>query len=284
MLNLCHVLQFVIDGLDQCSFAQENLVRDGHDLPLHIVLELCNQLNAIHKEFGKEVFADVPFVSHQLSEDLFDERFVAERFPVVDIAGSDHEVQQVPLFVANQMQLEPVEPSHRALAPLGEPLEDLVEMDTLIPAHPQGCAVHKADSRAASHAALLDEQDERDGNLPFQFNESVIGNGMREQVSHILANFIQVKVFQTFISTQVEQDHNGYYFRFGHRAVPMVLPLGLVPDGSKAVDLDKSVINVTEVIRHAENFRNFVFSDRHSESLCVWFVAIPNLQKLSLFS
>ena len=64
----------------------------------------------------------------------------------------------------------------------------------------------------------------------------------------------------------------------------MVLPLGLVSDRNKAVDLDKSVINVAEVIRHTENFSNFVPSDRHSESLCIWLFPIPNLQKLSLFS
>ena len=66
--------------------------------------------------------------------------------------------------------------------------------------------------------------------------------------------------------------------------VPMIPPLGLIPVGSKAVNLDKSVINVAEIIRHTENFSNFVFSDRHSECLCIWVIAIPNLQKLSLFS
>lgn len=61
-----------------------------------------------------------------------------------------------------------------------------------------------------------------------------------------------LKVFQAFISTQVEQYHNRYYLGIGQRAVPMVLPLGLVSDRNKAVDFNKSVINVAEVIRHTE--------------------------------
>ena len=70
----------------------------------------------------------------------------------------------------------------------------------------------------------------------------------------------------------------------GQRAVPVVLPLRLVPLWRESVNLDKSVINMAEIIRHTEIFRNFVLGDRHSERVCFWFVVIPNLQKLSLFS
>ena len=70
----------------------------------------------------------------------------------------------------------------------------------------------------------------------------------------------------------------------GQRAVPVVLPLRLVPLWRESVNLDKSVINLAEIIRHTDNFRNFVLGDRHSERVCFWFVVIPNLQKLSLFS
>ena len=125
-------------------------------------------------------------------------------------------------------------------------------MDALVPADTQCGTVDETDSRAASHAASLHEQDERDGHLSFQFDKAVVGYGLWKQVGHILANLIQVKVFQTFISTQVEQYHNRYYLGIGQRTVPMVLPLGLVSDRNKAVDLDKSVINVAEVIRHTK--------------------------------
>ena len=257
VFNLSHILEFIIDGLNQRPFPQEDLVRDGHDLAFHVVLEFCDQLNAIHKDFGEEVLADVPLVSHKLAKYLLDKGLVPQRLPIIDIARCYHEVQQITLLVANQMQFEPVEPPHRALAPLGKFLEDLVEMDALIPAHPQGCAVHEVDSREASHAALLDEQHERNGHLTLQFDKAVIGNSHGKQVLHILANFIQIEVFQTFISTQVEQYHNGDHLGIRQRAVPVVLPLRLVPFGSESVNLDKSVVNMAEIINLTDNFSNF---------------------------
>ena len=190
MLDPGHVLQLVVDGFNQRPLAEEKLVRDGHDLPFHVILQLRNQLNPVHEKPGEVFLADVSFVPDQLAENLLYEGLVAERLPVVDVPGRDHEVQQVPLLVADQVQLEPVEPSHRTLSTPGKSLEDPVEMDALVPAYPQRGAVHEADACADSHVALLDEQDERDGDLPLQFDESVVGYGVWEQVPHMLADFV----------------------------------------------------------------------------------------------
>jgi hypothetical protein len=84
------------------------------------------------------------------------------------------------------VQFEAVEPPHRALSSLSEALEDLVQMDSLVLADTQGRAIHKTDSRATSHAALLHEQDEGNGNLPLQLDKTVIGDGLWEKVFHIL--------------------------------------------------------------------------------------------------
>ena len=284
VLNLSHVFQFVVDGLNERSLPEENAVSNGHDLSLHVTLQLCNQLNTINKKPGKEFFANVSLVSDKSTEDLLNEGLVPERLPVIHIARRDHEAQEVSLFVANEVQFETIEPSHRALVPLGKSLENPVEMDALVLADAQSRTVDKADPRAAAQAALLDEQDERYSNLSLQFNEAIIGDGVRKQVGHILVNFIQVKVFQTFIAHQMKQYHDGYHLGIGQRAVTVVLPFRLVPLWSKSVNLDKSVINVAEVIRHTENFRNFVSGDRHSESVCNSLFALTNLQKLSLFS
>ena len=54
----------------------------------------------------------------------------------------------------------------------------------------------------------------------------------------------------------MKQYHDGYHLGIGQRAVTVVLPFRLVPLGSESVNLDKSVINVAEVIRHTENFSN----------------------------
>ena len=286
VLNLSHVFQFVVDGLNERSLPEDNAVSNGHDLSLHVTLQLCNQLNTINKKPGKEFLANVSLVSDKSTEDPLNEGLVPERLPVIYIARRDHEVQEFPLFAADQMQFETVEPSHRTLPPLGESLEYIVGADALVPAHAQGGAVHETDARAGSHAASIHEQDERNHHLTLQLDEAVVGNEPREQIRHIPAYLIQVEVFKAFISAQMEQYHDGYHLGVGQPAVPMIPPLRLVPLGGKSVGLDKSVIYSAEVIRHTENFSNFVIVDRHSESLCFWglFFVFPNLQKLSLFS
>ena len=45
------------------------------------------------------------------------------------------------------MQLEPEEPAHGALPPLGNALERLVDVDSLISAYPERSAVYEADAR-----------------------------------------------------------------------------------------------------------------------------------------
>lgn len=179
VLDLRDVLKLTVDGLDQSPLAQEDFVRDCHKLALHVALKLCYQLDAVHEKSGEEVSADVSLVSDQLSEDPFDEGFVPERIPVVNIARCEHEVQEFPLFAADQMQFEAVEPSHRTLPPLGESLEYLVEADALVPAHAQGGTVHETDARAGSHAASIHEQDEGDHHLTLQLDEAVVGNEPR---------------------------------------------------------------------------------------------------------
>ena len=86
VLDLRDVLKLTVDGLDQSPLAQEDFVRDCHKLALHVALKLCYQLDAVHEKSGEEVPADVSLVSDQLSEDPFDEGFVPERIPVVNIA------------------------------------------------------------------------------------------------------------------------------------------------------------------------------------------------------
>ena len=51
------------------------------------------------------------------------------------------------------------------------------------------------------------------------YKRQIIGDGVRKQVGHILVNFIQVKVFQTFIAHQMKQYHDGYHLGIGQRAV-----------------------------------------------------------------
>lgn len=45
----------------------------------------------------------------------------------------------------------------------------------------------------------------------FQFQETVIGNSMREQMAHVLADGLQVEMLQAAETKGVEQDEDHHY-------------------------------------------------------------------------
>ena len=55
------------------------------------------------------------------------------------------------------MKFETEEPTHGAFSSLGYTLEYLVDMNALIPANAQRCAVDKTDTGAFAQKSLLDE-------------------------------------------------------------------------------------------------------------------------------
>ena len=112
VFNLGDVLEFIIYGLDDSPLSQQNLVVHIHQSALHVVPELCYQLDSIGEEATEQVLADVSLVTDKLAEEVVNEGLVPERLSVIHIAGSHHETQQLALFVAYKMELEPIEPSH----------------------------------------------------------------------------------------------------------------------------------------------------------------------------
>ena len=72
------------------------------------------------------------------------------------------------------MQLEAEEPSHGTFAALCYTLEDLVDVYPLVLAHPERGAVNETDSGTLAQQDFLDEDGQWNGNLLFQFYESVV--------------------------------------------------------------------------------------------------------------
>ena len=127
--------------------------------------------------------------------------------------GRQHETEQLASLIADQMQLEAVEPSHRALSPLCQSLEYLMQVYPLVPADSQCRAVHKTYPRAPAHQALLQEQDERHDYSPLQLGEPVVRHRSRKQMTHMHKDIPDIEMFQTFVPTEVEQYHDGNDFR-----------------------------------------------------------------------
>ena len=54
------------------------------------------------------------------------------------------------------------------------PLEDLVHVDSLVPAHPERCAVNYTDARTLAKQHLLNEQRQRNGHIALQLHKPVV--------------------------------------------------------------------------------------------------------------
>ena len=72
--------------------------------------------------------------------------------------GGYHKVEKFSFLIANQMQLEAKEPTHRAFSSLSYAFENLMNMYSLVFADSQWCAVNEAYARAFAQQDLLDKQ------------------------------------------------------------------------------------------------------------------------------
>ena len=174
MLHLGNVLQFIIHSLNDRPLPEQQFVGNGHQSSLHVAPEFRDKLNAIHEKSFKQMLSNISFVTNELSIYEFDKSLIFKRFPVVNITRRYHKVEQFTFLVAYQVKFEPKEPTHEAFASLCDTLESLVNTDSLILAYSQRSAVDKTDTCTLAKQDFLDELYQWDGNLPFQFNETIV--------------------------------------------------------------------------------------------------------------
>ena len=74
-----------------------------------------------------------------------------------------------------------------------------MNIDALILAYKQRSTVHKVDTCTLAQENLLDEHYQWDGNLTFQFNETVVGDHLRKQMAHVLAYLFEIEMLQAAI-------------------------------------------------------------------------------------
>lgn len=130
-LYLADVLQLVIHCFNDRPLSEHQLVIEVHQRVLHVLLNLCDKMYVIHEQLIEEVMTYVSSIGKQFSEQPFREVLVFQRLTVIDIARSEPPLDNLAFVIDDQMQLETIEPSHRALAFCGPSLHGLVHMRTL---------------------------------------------------------------------------------------------------------------------------------------------------------
>ena len=216
MFNLAYVFQLVVDCLDDGAFPEQYFVIEVHQRVLHVPLEFGDQVYVIDEEHLKEVLADVPPVREELSEEPFREPPVFQGFPVIYIARGELPLDDFAPVVDDQVQLEAIEPSHRALALGRPPLHRLVLLLALDVAGDQRRGVYDGNTRALAQGACLQEQQQMEGNLRLALHETVVGDGVRELLAHVLAYVTQIKRLEVTEMTCVEQHEYGHDLAVGH--------------------------------------------------------------------
>ena len=112
VFDLSHVLELVVDGLDDGPLPDQNLVRDAHERALHVAPELREELYPVHEQFLEQTPAYVTLVPDEFPRDVLQKGGALQRLPVIHVARGQYEAEQLPLLVADQVQLEAVEPPH----------------------------------------------------------------------------------------------------------------------------------------------------------------------------
>ena len=158
----------------------------------------------------EEPLADISLVADQLAVYLSQEALVLKRFPVIRVARRYTEVEQFPLLVADNMQLEAEEPSHGALPSGGNSPEHLMHVDALVLADAQRSTVHETDAGTLPAKHLLYKECKWECHVLFQFHEAVVGNQPPEEMTAMVADLMEVEVLEAAITRTVEHNQNGH--------------------------------------------------------------------------
>ena len=154
VFHLRNVLEFIIHSLNDSPLPEQQFVGNAHQRTLHVAFQLGNKLYSVHEQPLEETLAYISLIPNQLAVYEFRKVLVFQRLAVVNVTGCYHEVEQLSLLIANQMQFKSEEPAHGAFSPLRYTFEHLMDMDTLIPADTQGSAINEADTSTFPHAVL----------------------------------------------------------------------------------------------------------------------------------
>ena len=105
MLDLRNILELIDNRLDDCSFAQQQLVRKIHELTFHIFVQSRDQVHPLFKKQLREWDGNVATISEQLATQFFHE--LRNRCSIIDIARSQTTAQQFAALIDGQCSLNP---------------------------------------------------------------------------------------------------------------------------------------------------------------------------------
>ena len=153
---------------------------------------------SVGKERIKQVGRDISPVSKELPVNSLAEHSPYLRIPVIHVGPCKTEHYDLSSVVADEMQFEPVTPSHRPLPVSGKTGENLVGI-------PHG-GVHEGDASAPPEGVEVQEEHHLEEHPALQFHETVVGHRIREVTPEVDTDKVQIVVLEIVEGTKME--HN----------------------------------------------------------------------------
>jgi hypothetical protein len=154
------------------------------------------------------------------------------------------------------VQLKAVEPTHTALAYLGNSFKGLVPSDALVMTHPKNCRVNERNACTFASATVMQKEHKGHSTALTQFYKAIIGYKPWKILLEVNAGIMNVEELKVTEATAVEGNEQSNDFRITKRGFPISsFDIGTVRN---QMLFDRFFKKKTKIIYGNENFGNFV--------------------------
>ena len=195
------VLQRVVDALDDIAFAQHYLVPQRHESVLHVGLYAGDEVYAVLEEVVEESLRDVSSVGEQPAVQILCQHLPHLGVAVVGVGRGEAEGDDFRLVVADEVQLEPVAPTHRPLPVVGKPIEYLVHIPPDVVADGYHGGVHVAHAVAPAERTHFQEEHHNEEHAALQLHETVVRHCRGEEVLAAAKDVVDVEMLETLVAS-----------------------------------------------------------------------------------
>ena len=200
VFNLAKIFELIVDRFDDGAFFKKQFVQHGHELVGHVAFEPGDQLQASLKQRLEKFAGNVAPVSEELAEDVLGQGLHHRKVSVVDVAGSQHDGDEIAPMVDNEMQFEAVEPSHGCLAACGDSAEGFMAMDAAVVTDLEGRGINKSYSVGLLEPTAFQKCRERHDGSAHKLDEAVVTYKTRKLRTQMWADVFDIKVFEGSVS------------------------------------------------------------------------------------
>ena len=142
---LTYIFQFIVHRLNDRTLSEQQLIIQAHQGVLHVLLYLGHQMYIVHKEHLKE-------------KQPLGEAFILQWLPVIYIAWRELPLDNLSPVIDDKMELEAIEPTHRALSLCRPASHGSVLPLTLDVTGSQWCGINDGYARTLAQCTCLEKQ------------------------------------------------------------------------------------------------------------------------------